>query len=97
MAEPENLILVQLREFRADINGRIADLDRRMDERLAAIERQLGMMRANGEKAFRQFIGHRAMMERTVASVVKDIEELTEDTGGLRERVERIEVELTLG
>jgi hypothetical protein len=97
MAEPENLVLVQLRELRAEVNRRFDDLERRMDERFADTHRQLGMMRTNGEKAFRQFIGHRAMMERTVASVVKDIDDLKEDAGGLKERVERIEVELTLG
>jgi hypothetical protein len=41
-------------------------------------------MHCNGEKALRGFIGHRAMVERTMASFEDEI-------GSLRQRVERLE------
>jgi hypothetical protein len=73
MAEPENLVIALLREMRADMNARFTALEERMNARFAevdarfqAIERRLEMMHRNGEKALRRFIGHRAMVERTI-------------------------------
>jgi hypothetical protein len=65
MSDPDNIVLAHLRELRADINAR-----------LDKIERRLEMMHGNGEKALRQFIGHRAMVERTIATFQFDIRAL---------------------
>jgi tetrahydromethanopterin S-methyltransferase subunit G len=65
MSDPDNIVLAHLRELRADINTR-----------LDKIERRLEMMHGNGEKALRQFIGHRAMVERTIATFQFDIRAL---------------------
>lgn len=62
MSEPDNLVLAHLRELRADINARLDKIERRLD-----------MMNSNGQQALRQFIGHRAMVERTIASFHLDI------------------------
>ena len=80
MAEPENLVLTLLRELRAEMNARFEAADKRFD----AIERRLEMMHRNGEKALRGFIGHRAMVERTMASFEDEI-------SSLKHRVERLE------
>ena len=61
MVEPDNLVLTLLRELRAQMDARFAAMERRMDARFDKIERRLEMMHANGDKALRQFIGHRAM------------------------------------
>ena len=87
MAEPENLVLVLLRELRAEMNARFDAVDTRfkeVDARLDAIERRLEIMHQNGEKALRQFIGHRAMVERTMASFEQDL-------SILKQRVDRLE------
>ncbi len=94
MSEPDNLVLVLLREMRADMDARFTSIDGRLDAletRLGAleprfdlIERRLDMMHRNGEKALRGFIGHRAMVERTMASFEDEI-------GSLKQRVERLE------
>jgi hypothetical protein len=44
-----------------------------IEARLDKIERRLDMMHANGDKALRQFIGHRAMVERSLASFQVDL------------------------
>ncbi len=91
MSEPDNFVLVLLREMRAETNARFEALQGRMDARFEAvdkrfdlIERRLEMMHRNGEKALRGFIGHRAMVERTMASFEDEI-------GSLKQRVERLE------
>ena len=84
MSEPDNFVLVLLREMRAETNARFEALESRMDTRFDAIERRLDMMHRNGEKALRGFIGHRAMVERTMASFEDEI-------GSLKQRVERLE------
>jgi chromosome segregation ATPase len=91
MVEPDNLVLTLLREMRADMNARFEALESRMearfdavDKRFEAIERRLEMMHRNGEKALRGFIGHRAMVERTMASFEDEI-------SSLKRRVERLE------
>ncbi len=76
MVEPDNLVLTLLREMRADIDARFNAVDARfdaVDKRFEAIERRLEMMHRNGEKALRGFIGHRAMVERTMASFEDEI------------------------
>ena len=80
MVEPENLVLTHLRELRGDIEALRGEVTLRFDK----IERRLEVMQANGEKALRQFIGHRAMVERTMASFEIDL-------AALERRVELIE------
>ena len=64
MAEPENLVLVLLREMREETKSRF-DL---MEQRLDRMEKRLDGMHLNGMKALKSFIGHRTMVERTFAS-----------------------------
>lgn len=85
MTEPENLILVHLREMRADMSARFSSIDTRLqaletrlyslEPRFDRIEKRLEIMHANGDKALRQFIGHRAMVERSIASFEVDMRE----------------------
>ena len=49
MPEPENLVLVQLRELRAHMDERFDATDKRLDN----IEARMEMMHRNGEKALR--------------------------------------------
>jgi hypothetical protein len=67
MSEPENLVLAHLRELRADMEAQFEALKGEMGARFDKIERRLEIMHSNGEKALRQFIGHRAMVERNFA------------------------------
>ena len=86
MVEPDNLVLKLLREMRAEMDARFTSIDdglQRLESRLDAleprfdfIERRLDMMHRNGEKALRGFIGHRAMVERTMASFEDEISSL---------------------
>jgi len=80
MSEPDNLALVLLREMRADMNARFDAIENRLD----AMDRRLDVMHRNGEKALCGFIGHRAMVERTMASFEDDI-------SSLKRRVEQLE------
>jgi len=80
MSEPDNLVLVLLREMRADMNARFDAIENRLD----AMDRRLDVMHRNGEKALRGFIGHRAMVERMMASFEDDI-------SSLKRRVEQLE------
>jgi len=87
MAEPDNIVLVHLRELRADMGARFDEMERRfeaVDKRFEAIEKRLDVMHTNGIKALRSFIGHRSIFERTMASVENDISDL-------KQRVERLE------
>lgn len=61
MNDPDNLVLVHLRELRADIQK----LDRRLDA-----------MHRNGMTALKSFIGHRAMTERAFGSLDDDFKKL---------------------
>ena len=83
MSGPDNLVLAHLRELRADIEARFEQLRTKMDARFDAvdtrfdrIEQRLEIMRNNGDKALRQFIGHRAMVERSMASFQVDLRAL---------------------
>lgn len=79
MVEPDNLVLTLLRELRADIEAFRSQAEARADaieQRLDKIERRLEIMHTNGDKALRQFIGHRAMVERSMASFEVDQREL---------------------
>jgi hypothetical protein len=91
MAEPENLIIRLLRELRAEMDARFEAVEKRfdtlegrMDARFEAIDRRLDIMHRNGEKALRGFIGHRTMVERTMASFEDEI-------SALKRRVEVLE------
>jgi hypothetical protein len=76
MTEPENLILVRLRELRAEIAGiegshypALRGPHRR--DRLA-LRRYREAARddaANGPEALQSFIGHRSMVERTIDEI----------------------------
>jgi vacuolar-type H+-ATPase subunit D/Vma8 len=80
MVEPENIVLAHLRELRAELaqfREEVRSEFKRQDARLDAMHR-------NGEKALRGFIGHRAMVERTMASFEDEI-------ATLKRRVERLE------
>ena len=88
MTEPDNMVLVLLREIRENVRsvsqrlhhveerldrmeGRLGRLEERLgrtDERLGRMEKRLDAMHLNGTKALKGFIGHRAMVERTMAS-----------------------------
>lgn len=74
MSEPENLVLVLLRELRSEMNARFDHLEARMEARFATVDRRLDMMHRNGEKALRGFIGHRAMVERTMKQRIERLE-----------------------
>jgi hypothetical protein len=78
MAEPNNLVLAHLRELRADIGEWRAEMNTRFEavesrlnrigNRLDLMDKRMDAMHRNGEKALRGFIGHRATVERTMAS-----------------------------
>ena len=97
MAEPENLILVHLRELRSEVaalrdqldtvEARLDRMEQRLeksDYRLDRMEQRLDAMHLNGVKALRGFIGHRAMTERAMGSMDTQI-------GRLEQRVARLE------
>jgi hypothetical protein len=69
MSEPDNIVLAHLRELRAAMDARFDAVDARFDR----IESRLDAMQRNGQQALRQFVGHRAMVERTIASFHLDI------------------------
>ncbi len=105
MVEPDNLILVHLRELRADIQGARQEIqtlresvDRRLDgfePRLERIEKRLDMMHVNGMKALKSFIGHRTMTERSMASFDDEVTGLRRrvdaDIADLKQRIEQLE------
>jgi hypothetical protein len=71
MTEPDNLTLVLLREIRADVRAsrdEMRALEHRTNARFDSIEKRLDAMHLNGMKALKGFIGHRTMVERTMAS-----------------------------
>lgn len=68
MNEPDNLVLVHLREFRADMNAQFAEQNARFGDRFAAIEKRLDKLDAAALRFMRTFVGHRSMTERTFAS-----------------------------
>ena len=91
MTEPDNLILVHLRELRAEmaatreeLRGEIKAAEERMTRRLQTIEKRIDAMHLNGVTALRGFIGHRSMTERTMASFEGEV-------AALKQRVERLE------
>ena len=69
MTEPDNLILVQLRELRADMKASEERITRRLD----TIEKRLNAMHLNGVTALRNFIGHRSMTERSWRASTKSL------------------------
>ena len=75
MAEPENHTLALLREMRAlmeaqqrETRAMIEELQEQNRARFDRIEKRLDAMHLNGAKALKGFIGHRAMVERPMAS-----------------------------
>ena len=78
MTEPDNLVLVQRRELRAEVKAG------RLTKRLEAIEKRIDPMHLNGVTALRNFIGHRSMTERSMASI-------DEELAQLKRRVDRLE------
>ncbi len=72
MTEPDNLVLIQLRELRAELKAS----EERIAQRLDVIDKRLDAMHLNGVKALRGFIGHRSMAERAMASFEDEIAQL---------------------
>ncbi|WP_375460164.1 hypothetical protein [uncultured Enterovirga sp.] len=71
MVDPENMILVLLRELRAEIpeareEARATEV--RVTERLDRMEKRLDAMHLNGTKALKGVIGQATLVERTMAS-----------------------------
>lgn len=92
--EPENLVLVHLREMRAEQRELRAEIAARFDHvegRLDRVEERLDQMHANGVKALKQFIGHRYMSERGVGALVEDVTVAQRDIEALKTRVDRLE------
>ena len=84
MTEPDNLVLVQLRELRAEMKADREALSAEIKKLEAEMTRRLDAMHLNGVKALRGFIGHRAMTERAMASFDADFKER-------KKRVDRLE------
>ncbi len=84
MTEPDNLVLVQLRELRAEMKADREALSIEIRKLEAEMSKRLDAMHLNGVKALRGFIGHRAMTERSMASI-------DEELAQLKRRVERLE------
>jgi predicted nuclease with TOPRIM domain len=80
MAEPDNLILIHLRELRSEL----AQFREEMREEFKRVDTRMDSMHRNGERALRGFVGHRARVERTMASFEDEITIL-------RTRVEKLE------
>jgi flagellar capping protein FliD len=95
MVEPDNIVLVHLRDLRADMNARFDAIENRFESRFEAIEKRLDMMHANGMKALKSFIGHRTMTERAMASFDDEVTRLRRrvdaDIADLKQRIEQLE------
>lgn len=98
MSEPDNLVLAHLRELRADMNARFDGVEGRLDEfeqRLDRVEKRLDQMHRNGMLALKNFIGHRTMTERAMASFDDEVRGLRQridtDISDLKRRVEQLE------
>ena len=81
MAEPENMTLILLREMRAEI----ATVREEMRSNHAQVIKRLDAMHQNGMKALKGFIGHRSMVERTVASFDDQVTRLEQRVGALED------------
>ena len=88
MNEPENIVLVQLRELRAEMRADREALSAEIRKLEAEMTKRLDAMHLNGVKALRGFIGHRSMAERAMASFEDEIAQL-------RSKVERLEAAQT--
>ena len=70
MAEPDNLVLILLREMREEMITR-SETNARFDaieQRLDRMEKRIEQLNVNGLKAMKGFVGHRSMVERAVAA-----------------------------
>jgi uncharacterized coiled-coil DUF342 family protein len=83
MTDRDNIVLVQLRELRAEMGASHEDI-KEVTRRLDRIEKRIDAMHLNGVTALRNFIGHRSMTERSMASI-------DEELAQLKRRVERLE------
>jgi chaperonin cofactor prefoldin len=80
MIEPDRLVLVHLRELRAELKA----TEERLTSRLQTMEKRLDAMHLDGVTALPSFIGHRAMTERAMGSIEEELAQLNK-------RVERLE------
>ena len=94
MSEPENFTHVLLREmraeqqaFREEVNARFEQVDAQFAEMRARLDK----LHANGLKALQGFIGHRAMVERTMGSFERTMVSFEDELAQLKRRVERLE------
>jgi archaellum component FlaC len=71
-SEPDNLVLAHLRELRAEMSA----VEQRTNKRFDALEQHMDKMDGAFAKVFRSFVGHRSMVERTVADHEEDISDL---------------------
>lgn len=90
MVEPDNMVLVLLREMRQEFREGIAGLrdeiaEARAEARAAdaAILKRLDAMHLNGMKALKGFIGHRTMVERTMAHFDDQVSRLEQRVAAL--------------
>jgi predicted nuclease with TOPRIM domain len=91
MAEPDNLILVHLRELRSEL----AEFREEVRTEFKRVDTRLDAMHGNGMKALKSFIGHRTMTERSMASFDDEVQRLRKrvdaDIADLKQRVEQLE------
>ena len=91
MSDVENHTLALSREMRAEMKrdrdavlAEIRAFGSRTNDRLDTMQTRLDALHQNGIKALKGFVGHRGMVERTVASFGIDV-------SALRRRVEALE------
>ena len=78
--EPDNLVLALLREFRSEMG----DFRKEVTAEIAELRQRMDRSDATMLKALRSFVGHRSMVERTVADYDGDLADL-------KRRVRRLE------
>lgn len=78
--EPNNLVLAILREFRSEMG----DFRKEVGVEIADLRQRMDRIESNSLKAFKSFVGHRTMVERTVADYDSDLADL-------KRRVRRLE------
>lgn len=83
MVEPDNMVLVLLREMRQEFRDEIAKLREETGGRFDRIDKRLDAMHLNGMKALKGFIGHRTMVERTMAHFDDQVSRLEQRVAAL--------------
>jgi hypothetical protein len=92
MTEPDNLVLVMMREMRASQERIEGDLAVQKAENAAirddlrVIKERVTRIESQSFKWLRQFIGHRTMVERSFASLEEDYVTLKNEVEDLRRR-----------